>query len=97
MAQSIAKLRQWRSVYEEFQASGLSVKEFCVEKKINYYTFKGWQLQFAKEDKGAFIEVGILPSSTGYAVQLRNGRELRFSGGFSEARVRQLIRVCEDA
>ena len=97
MARSVAKERHWRAVHEEFSSSGLSIKEFCAERKINYHTFKGWQKQFAKENKGAFLEVATLPSSASYAVVLRSGRELRVSGSFSEARVRQLIRVCEDA
>ncbi len=44
-----------------------------------------------------FVEVGTLPSNATYTVVLRNGREVRVDGGFSEARVRQLIQVCESA
>ena len=98
MAHKAAKVRYWRSVYEEYTASGLGVKEFCAEKSLNYYTFKEWRQEFEREHAGAFIEVGAAAlSEASYTLVLKGGRELRVSGGFNEARVRQLIKVCEDA
>jgi hypothetical protein len=87
---------KWLGIYRAYEASGLAVKDFCGERGINYYTFKGWQQRFSKEAGAGFRE--LVPVGGGearYTVVLRSGRELRLGSGFSAARVRQLVELLE--
>ena len=97
MATHSEKIRaKWLSAYRAYEGSGLAVKDFCRERGVNYYTFKGWQQRFDKEGGGEFRELAATGGhESSYAVVLRNGRELRLSAGFSTARVRQLVELLE--
>lgn len=88
---------KWRRIYQAFEESGLGGKDFCQERGVNYYTFKGWSQRFAKESsrRGVFVEIGLPLVASGYTIVLKGGRELRVAGGFSAARVKQLIELCE--
>ncbi len=62
----------------------MTVKAFCAERKLNYYTFKGWQRVFSREGVEQFRELAPTPNAeASYAVVLANGRELKVSAGFS--------------
>ena len=87
--------RKWRRICEKFMESGLNMKAFAAEIGVNYYTFKAWQKRFTEVPSGEFMEVTLPAASGAYSLVLRNGRELKLSGSFSEARVRQLIGICE--
>jgi hypothetical protein len=87
---------KWLGVYRAYEGSGLTVRDFCRERGVNYYTFKGWQQRFGKEEGGGFRElVPVAGDEASYSVVLRNGRELRLGAGFSAARVRQLVELLE--
>jgi hypothetical protein len=95
MRQSRARLK-WLGVYREFEASGISIRDFCAERGLNYSTFRDWQRRFSKESREAgFVEMALPVSSCAYTLILRNGRELRLSASFSPPRLRQLIEVLE--
>ena len=85
---------EWRQIVALFDESGLSLKEFCEERGINTWTLRDWRKRVAAES-GSFVEVALPAAGAEYAVILRNGRELKVSGSFSEKRVRQLIAVLE--
>lgn len=86
---------EWRQVIGEFEESGLSAKDFCEERGLNTWTLRDWRKRVEKQD-GKFIEVSLPAGAAAeYSVVLRNGRELKVSGSFSEKRVRQLIAVLE--
>ena len=92
------KVRQkWLADYRAYEASGLSPKEFCAERRLSYWSFKGWQQRFQKEQGSEpFRELAVSAGvEANYSVVLRSGRELKLSGGFSPARVRQLVEVLE--
>jgi uncharacterized lipoprotein len=88
---------KWRRIYQAFQESGLACKDFCRERGVNYYTFRDWSRRFAKDAprRSAFVEIGLPVATQEYTIVLKGGRELRVAGGFSAARVRQLIELCE--
>ena len=92
------KIRQkWLAEYRAYETSGLSPKDFCAERRLSYWSFKGWQHRFQKErGSETFRELAVVPAAeASYSVVLRSGRELKLSGGFSPARVRQLVEVLE--
>jgi hypothetical protein len=86
---------KWLGIYRAYEASGLAVKDFCLERGINYYTFKGWQQRFSKDGSGFRELVAVGGGEASYSVVLRSGRELRLGAGFSAARVRQLVELLE--
>jgi hypothetical protein len=92
-----AAAAKWRRMHQAFLESGLTTKDFCQERGVNYYTFKDWSKRFAKEapQRGAFVEIGLPLSRQEYTIVLKNGRELRLGASFGAARVRQLIELCE--
>ena len=87
--------QKWRKIYQDFVGSGLGLKAFSAEQGINHYTFKVWAKRFKAESGSKFKELSLGGSSGSYAIVLRNGRQLELSGSFNEARVRQLIGICE--
>ena len=87
--------QKWRKIYQEYVGSGLGLKAFSEEQGINHYTFKVWAKRFKAESGAQFKELSLVGGGGTYVVVLRNGRELKLSGSFNEARVRQLIGVCE--
>jgi len=93
---------KWLELYRAFEGSGLTIREFCAERGLNYYTFKGWQAEFRRESEaaciepGGFIEVRREPlSASSYRITLRSGRELQIEGGFVESRLVKLIEILE--
>ena len=84
----------WRQVVAEFEESGLSVKDFCEERGINTWNLRDWRKRTGGPES-KFVEVALSAGGAEYSVVLRNGRELKVSGSFSEKRVRQLIAVLE--
>ena len=96
--------RKWQILHEEFESLNQTVKEFCVERKVNIYTFKDWQKKFRKEAagicRGASSEVlfrELLPNVTqsSYSMILRGGRTLAVESGFIESELRKLIEILE--
>jgi hypothetical protein len=86
---------QWRRLYQEYVESGLNAKEFSRERRVLYWSLKAWVKRFEAEGS-KFVEIGAPLVSPEYTLVLRNGRELRISGLFSERRLRQLIGVVEE-
>lgn len=85
----------WQRVYREYCESGLSIREFSDERRVSYWSLKAWAKRFESEGR-KFIEIGVPLASPEYTLVLRNGRELRIPGLFSEKRLRQLIGVVEE-
>lgn len=85
---------QWRQIVAEYRESGLSLKDFSEERGLSAWALRSW-CKRTEDAGGAFVEVSLPGAGAEYAVVLRNGRELKVSGSFSEKRVRQLIAVLE--
>ena len=97
MATKQSKVRaKWLGEYRAYEGSGLSIKEFCQERDINVYSFRDWRKRLGKEEGLGFRELSPQGAAeASYMIVLRNGRELRLSAGFLEARVRQLVGLLE--
>jgi hypothetical protein len=88
------------TLYQGYIESGQSLSEFSRERGTT-----PWKLRHAirkteseASGKPGFQELGLPPgieSGGEYAVQLKNGRELRIPAHFSEKRVRQLVEILE--
>lgn len=77
------------AIHEEWKVSGLSKKEFCKRKNINYQTFIWWLSSGKRRKNGQstakFIPVKLEGLQTGVSteVHLSNSRKIIFYGGVS--------------
>jgi len=90
----VERQARWRRIYQEFRASGQSCRKFSAERRIPNSNLKYWARKFESE-QSAFVEIAAPTAAAEYTLVLRNGRELRIPGMFSEQRLRQLIAVVE--
>lgn len=96
--------RYWRSVLEQWQASGMSRAAFCRRQGISYHGLNYWKDRVGrKTDGGApgrrrsrFVEIAVSPAATPtYEIALAGGRRLRVASGFDDAEVARLMAVVE--
>jgi hypothetical protein len=86
------------AVYQAYSESGQTITEFSKERGISYWKVKGAVKKTEGEgSERNFQEVAVTPlvMGGGYAVILRNGRELRLPVHFTENRVRKLLEILE--
>jgi hypothetical protein len=89
-----------------WEGSGLNQKEFCKAEGINYYKFKYWKTQLAKEQHFAkqkqikpepdFIPVTVSnhrDTITGLEVIFPNGVKLSCNQGFQPSQIKELIHL----
>ena len=99
---------QWVSLHQEFENLELTGREFCLERGLNYCTFKSWKSTLRKEQRASaaprstgnelFRELSpdlSGSSSSQYLITLRIGRTLSIEGSFIESRLRKLIEILE--
>ena len=96
------KERQWRRWIGEWQASGLSVREFCQRRGLTVASFYAWRraLQRRAAEKATFVPVQVLPDAvqtqtSALEVLLPDGRTVRVAPGFDAATLRRLLAVLE--
>lgn len=90
--QRVERLR----LYQAYQESGASVREFASERGISYWRVKS--LIKRTEAEGAarpFEEMALPAIPSEVEVTLTNGRSLRIRGDLSERRLERLVRVLE--
>ena len=49
---NVGRAAYWRSVYEQYVESGLSIRRFCQENGISQSTFFAWRKKLRKEPAG---------------------------------------------
>ena len=96
------KERQWRRRIEQWQASGLSVRDFCARHGLATASFYNWRrvLQLRAAEKAAFLPVQVVVDAvpdraSALEVVLAEGRAVRVAPGFDAATLRQLLAVLE--
>ena len=106
--QRSSKERFWRRMVREWRNSGLSVRDFCVEKDLTEASFYAWRRTIAERDAEAvrFVPVRVVPEEqavasdngvgTGLELVLRAGRCLRIGSGFDAATLQRLLTVLEE-
>ena len=101
-ARDVEKERQWRRRIEQWQASGLSVRDFCARHGLSTASFYNWRrvLERRVAEQPAFIPVQVVADATSdkagaLEVLLFNGRTVRVAPGFDAATLRRLLAVLE--
>lgn len=104
--QDEAKARFWQRTIREAARSGVSIREFCRQKKLNVGQFYWWRgrlkdtwrrrtVRKASAGKGAasFALVSDQPGAAdaGIELVLGDGRRLRISRGVDEATLRSVL------
>ena len=96
------KERQWRQRISQWQASGLSVREFCARNGLATASFYHWRrvLERRAPERPAFVPVQVVadtPPSQASALELvlADGRALRVAPGFDATTLRRLLAVLE--
>ena len=106
--QDVEKKRYWRRTIGKAARSGMSIREFCRERRLKESQFYWWQRKL-KGDGGerkmvsgvgrrasfALVsdEAGVM--STGLELVLRDGRRLRISQGVEEESLRAVLAALE--
>ena len=53
---------EWTSLVQDFEQGNFSIKEFCLDKGISYWTFREWRRKLAAESVGNdFVEISPGP------------------------------------
>lgn len=85
----------WQQIIAEYEASGLNIKEFSIERGIKYHSLK-WQLKKRETcSSNKFVELSVPEVQAEYGIRFGNGRELVLKGSYSVARVKQLVDLLE--
>ena len=72
----------WQARLARFQASGLSVKDFCEQEKISTPSFYTWKKRFQNQSsspqpqKPAFQQIQIQSTNTSLSIELANGTRI---------------------
>lgn len=103
----VEKARFWRKAVQEAARSGLSIREFCRQRKLHESQFYWWQRHLAikpipppKKPSGAasFALVGGEPGAAeaGIELVLAGGRRLRIAKGVDEATLRSVLAALDE-
>jgi transposase len=94
--------QRWRRRIREWQASGLTVRDFCARHALAQPTFYAWRRQLQQREAACtFVPVRVVPDQeptpvTSLEVVLAGGRRVRVTPGFDPATLRQLLAVLEE-
>jgi hypothetical protein len=97
----------WRMAIETWQASGLSVRQFCIDEGLSEPSFYCWRKKLTggsvqdekdKPEPSAFIEVAM-PRNTSVAVELllASGNTLRIPVGVDAATLNTILSAVHTA
>jgi hypothetical protein len=97
------KERQWRRRIEQWQASGLSVRDFCARHGLSTASFYNWRRVLerrAAEEPATFVPVQVVADAvpdqaSALELVLADGRSVRVAPGFDAATLRQLLALLE--
>jgi hypothetical protein len=94
--------RYWRSVLEQWRASGTSRAAFCRRHGISYHSLSQWKSRIGADAKVGpggrrrFVEIAVPRAAVpSYEIALAGGRSLRVPPGFDDGEVARLIAVVE--
>lgn len=102
------KERFWRRMLRQWQRSGLSVRDFCLQHGLSLHSFYAWRRTLAQRDTAPspFLPVQLLPepnplltpepTPTALELLLPDGRRLRIGPGFDAPTLRRLLAVLQE-
>ncbi len=104
----VEKERRWQKTIREAARSGLSIREFCRQRKLHESQFYWWQRRLtvarqapkSQKQKGASASFALVsgePGTTdaGIELVLGDGRRLRIGTGVDEATLRSVLAVVQ--
>jgi hypothetical protein len=73
-----ARERYWRGVVAQWQASGLGVRDFCLQRQVTEASFYAWRRELKSRDapgvaKPAFVPVTVVPTMPMVEVRCPSG------------------------
>ena len=101
------KARQWQKTIREAARSGLSIREFCRQRKLHESQFYWWQRRLAtrqapksrKPASGptsfALVSDEVAATDAGLELVLADGRRLRIGKGVDEDTLRAVLAALE--
>ena len=55
---------EWKALIQEYEGSGLTIKEFCRRRELSHWTFGEWRRRVAEEQPEAeLVEIGAVGQS----------------------------------
>ena len=97
------KERQWQRWIDQWQASGLSVRDFCARHRLPTPTFYTWRrrLQRRAAEQAPFLPVQVVADTprsqaSPLEVVLAGGPVVRVPPGFDPASLRQLLALLRE-
>ena len=98
MGKTAARTSEMRRVVEEFQASGLTRREFCHQRAIPVTTLDYWRQRIQRKPR--LVKVDVAEAATAaqsFTLRLTNGRRIESRWRFDEEQLARLIRIAERA
>jgi hypothetical protein len=101
--QDVEKARFWQKAIREAARSGLSIREFCRQRKLHESQFYWWQRRLAarpaprgKKQAGGAASFALVSeeagaTDAGIELVLAGGRRLRIAKGVDEATLRSVL------
>jgi len=86
-----------RRIVDEFEASGLTRREFCWRHHIPVTTLDYWRRARRRRPRLVRVEVAGSEPAPGFTLSLANGRRIETGWSFAEAELLRLIRIAESA
>ncbi|MGA2330030.1 MAG: hypothetical protein ABSH05_27635 [Bryobacteraceae bacterium] len=106
--QDVEKARYWRTTIRAAARSGLSIREFCRQRKLHESQFYWWQRRLAaarqaplsrKQSSGAasfaLVSEEAGTADAGIELMLAGGRRLRIARGVDEQTLRSVLAALE--
>jgi transposase len=105
-SQNIEKQRYWQRTIGEAARSGMSIREFCRQRRLRESQFYWWQRKLRRHERSkpdaqdraaSFALVGEdgMDMPAGLELVLRDGRRLRISQGVQEETLRAVLAAME--
>ena len=93
--------RQWLATIQEWERSGLSMREFCARRGLSAATLSWWRQELAGRGEGhrgervQLVEISAAGGTTGnsFAIELRNGLRLQVPTRFDAGALKELLGV----
>jgi hypothetical protein len=105
---SKSKEQYWRRTLRQWRASGLSVRDFCVQQALSEASFYAWRRTLAERDAEvvSFVPVQVVPEAkpveaadsagSGLELVLAGGRRLRLGPDFDAPTLQRLLALLEE-
>ena len=108
---SSSKEQFWRTIVQQWRASGLSARAFCARRRLSEPSFYAWRRTLQQRDTAQvrFVPVQIVSQQTAPTADdtsaaanalelvLDGGRRLRIGSGFDGPTLKRLLALLEEA